>query len=63
MPTRNGRKRYALFLRKGVINIDNKKMGKGFFPLDEGFNSEVSNYYSKAYLPAFNENQERKYWD
>ncbi|MBK5272224.1 MAG: tRNA-guanine transglycosylase, partial [Bacteroidia bacterium] len=35
---------------KGVINIDNKKWEKDFSPLDDGFDCEVSNYYSKAYL-------------
>ena len=49
MPTRNGRNA-MLFTTKGVINIDNKKWEKDFSPLDDGFNCEVSNYYSKAYL-------------
>ncbi len=49
MPTRNGRNA-MLFTTQGVINIDNKKWGKDFSPLDEGLNCEVSNYYSKAYL-------------
>lgn len=49
MPTRNGRNA-MLFTSKGVINIDNKKWEKDFSPLDDGFDCEVSNYYSKAYL-------------
>ena len=39
-----------LFTTKGVINIDNKKWEKDFSPIDDGFESEMSNYYSKAYL-------------
>ncbi|MEP6949739.1 MAG: tRNA guanosine(34) transglycosylase Tgt, partial [Ginsengibacter sp.] len=49
MPTRNGRNA-MLFTSSGVINIDNKKWEKDFSPLDEGIDSEISNYYSKAYL-------------
>lgn len=49
MPTRNGRNA-MLFTTKGVINIDNKKWENDFSPLDDGLDSEVSNYYSKAYL-------------
>jgi queuine tRNA-ribosyltransferase len=49
MPTRNGRNA-MLFTSNGVINIDNKKWEKDFSPLDEGIDSEISNYYSKAYL-------------
>jgi queuine tRNA-ribosyltransferase len=49
MPTRNGRNA-MLFTTKGVINIDNKKWEKDFSALDDGFDCEVSNYYSKAYL-------------
>ncbi|MGB3007766.1 MAG: tRNA guanosine(34) transglycosylase Tgt [Chitinophagaceae bacterium] len=49
MPTRNGRNA-MLFTTKGVINIDNKKWEKDFSPIDDGFESEMSNYYSKAYL-------------
>ena len=49
MPTRNGRNA-MLFTTNGVINIDNKKWEKDLSPLDDGFDSEVSNYYSKAYL-------------
>jgi queuine tRNA-ribosyltransferase len=39
-----------LFTTKGVINIDNKKWEKDFSVIDDGFESPVSNYYSKAYL-------------
>jgi queuine tRNA-ribosyltransferase len=49
MPTRNGRNA-MLFTTNGVINIDNKKWEKDFSPLDDGFDCEVSNYYSKSYL-------------
>lgn len=49
MPTRNGRNA-MLFTTQGVINIDNKKWEKDFSPIDDGFECEMSNYYSKAYL-------------
>ena len=49
MPTRNGRNA-MLFTSNGVINIDNKKWEKDFSPIDTGFDCEVSNFYSKAYL-------------
>ncbi|MEI9810312.1 MAG: tRNA guanosine(34) transglycosylase Tgt [Bacteroidota bacterium] len=49
MPTRNGRNG-MLFTTEGVINIDNKKWEFDFSPIDEGLDSTVSNYYSKAYL-------------
>jgi len=49
MPTRNGRNA-MLFTTKGIINIDNKKWENDFSVLDDGFDCEVSNYYSKAYL-------------
>ena len=49
MPTRNGRNA-MLFTSRGVINIDNKKWEKDFSPIDDGIDSEVSNFYSKAYL-------------
>ena len=49
MPTRNGRNA-MLFTSKGVINIDNKKWEKDFSVIDDGFESEISNHYSKAYL-------------
>ena len=49
MPTRNGRNA-MLFTTQGVINIDNKKWEKDFSVLDDGFDCEVSNYYSKTYL-------------
>jgi len=49
MPTRNGRNA-MLFTTKGVINIDNKKWENDFSPIDDGFDCEMSNYYSKAYL-------------
>ena len=49
MPTRNGRNA-MLFITKGVINIDNKKWEHDFSPIDDGFDCEVSNYYSRSYL-------------
>ena len=49
MPTRNGRNA-MLFTSNGVINIDNKKWEKDFSVIDDGFDSPVSNFYSKAYL-------------
>jgi len=49
MPTRNGRNA-MLFTSKGVINIDNKKWEKDFSVIDDGIDSVISNYYSKAYL-------------
>ena len=49
MPTRNGRNA-MLFTSKGVISIDNKKWEKDFSVIDDGFECETSNYYSKAYL-------------
>jgi queuine tRNA-ribosyltransferase len=49
MPTRNGRNA-MLFTTKGVINIDNKKWEFDYSPIDDGLDSEISNYYSKAYL-------------
>jgi queuine tRNA-ribosyltransferase len=49
MPTRNGRNA-MLFTSSGIINIDNKKWENDFSVLDDGFDSPVSNYYSKAYL-------------
>ncbi len=49
MPTRNGRNA-MLFTSKGVINIDNKKWEKDYSPIDDGFESNISNFYSKAYL-------------
>ena len=49
MPTRNGRNA-MLFTTKGIINIDNKKWEHDFSPIDDGFDCEVSNYYSRSYL-------------
>jgi queuine tRNA-ribosyltransferase len=49
MPTRNGRNA-MLFTSKGIVNIDNKKWEFDFSPIDDGCPSEVSQYYSKAYL-------------
>ena len=49
MPTRNGRNA-MLFTTNGIINIDNKKWEHDFSPVDDGFDGEVSNYYSKSYL-------------
>jgi len=49
MPTRNGRNA-MLFTTNGIINIDNKKWEHDFSPIYDGFDCEVSNYYSKSYL-------------
>lgn len=49
MPTRNGRNA-MLFTSKGIINIDNKKWGKDFSPIDDGIECGISNFYNKAYL-------------
>ncbi|HNL82623.1 MAG TPA: tRNA-guanine transglycosylase, partial [Chitinophagaceae bacterium] len=43
---RNG----MLFTTQGVINIKNKKWATDFSPIDTGLPSEISNFYSKAYL-------------
>jgi queuine tRNA-ribosyltransferase len=49
MPTRNGRNG-MLFTSEGIINIKNKKWTDDFSPIDPYGPSEVSLYYSKAYL-------------
>lgn len=49
MPTRNGRNG-MLFTTRGVVNIDNKKWENDFSAIDDGFESPLSNEYSKAYL-------------
>ena len=49
MPTRNGRNA-MLFTTRGIVNIDNKKWEHDFSPIDDGFDCDVSNYYSKSYL-------------
>jgi queuine tRNA-ribosyltransferase len=49
MPTRNGRNG-MLFTSEGIINIKNNKWADDFSPIDPSGPSEVSLYYSKAYL-------------
>jgi queuine tRNA-ribosyltransferase len=49
MPTRNGRNA-MLFTTEGVINIDNKKWEHDLSPIDPQLPSNVSRFYSKAYL-------------
>jgi len=49
MPTRNARNG-MLFTTEGIINIRNERWKMDFSPLDSGFHSHVSNFYSKAYL-------------
>jgi queuine tRNA-ribosyltransferase len=49
MPTRNGRNG-MLFTTQGVINIRNKKWATDFSSIDPELPSEISQYYSKAYL-------------
>ena len=49
MPTRNARNG-MLFTSEGIINIRNEKWKDDFSPIDVGFPSYVSQFYSKAYL-------------
>lgn len=49
MPTRNGRNG-MLFTSEGTINIRNKRWAGDFSPIDAYGPSQVSLYYSKAYL-------------
>ncbi len=49
MPTRNGRNG-MVFTGEGIINIRNRKWMDDFSPIDQDGPSEVSLYYSKAYL-------------
>ncbi len=49
MPTRNGRNG-MLFTTQGVVNIKNKRWAEDFFPIDEGLDCSVSNFYTRAYL-------------
>ncbi|MDZ7739645.1 MAG: tRNA guanosine(34) transglycosylase Tgt [Bacteroidales bacterium] len=49
MPTRNGRNG-MLFTAGGIINIKNLKWADDFSPIDRNGPSDVSSYYSKAYL-------------
>ncbi|AEL26113.1 tRNA guanosine(34) transglycosylase Tgt [Cyclobacterium marinum] len=49
MPTRNARNG-MLFTTEGIINIRNERWKMDFSPIDSGFHSHVSNFYSKAYI-------------
>jgi queuine tRNA-ribosyltransferase len=49
MPTRNGRNG-MVFTSKGVTNIKKKKWATDLSVIDDGFISNISNYYTKAYL-------------
>jgi queuine tRNA-ribosyltransferase len=49
MPTRCGRNG-RLFTTQGIIHIKNNCWKKDFSALDEGFNSPISNGYTKGYL-------------
>ncbi len=49
MPTRNGRNG-MLFTSQGVINIRNKKWASDFSSIDPGIESEMSQFYTKAYM-------------
>jgi queuine tRNA-ribosyltransferase len=49
MPTRNARNG-MLFTTEGIINIRNEKWKDDFSAIDLGFENEVSNFYTKAYL-------------
>ncbi len=49
IPTRNGRNG-MLFTKEGIINIKNEKWRKDFSPIEEGGESFVDEYFTKAYL-------------
>lgn len=49
MPTRNARNG-MLFTSEGIINIRNEKWKDDLSPIDESLESEISAFYSKAYL-------------
>ncbi|SHM55201.1 queuine tRNA-ribosyltransferase [Cyclobacterium lianum] len=49
MPTRNARNG-MLFTSEGIINIRNEKWKMDFSPIDTGFPSHVSSFYTRAYL-------------
>jgi queuine tRNA-ribosyltransferase len=49
MPTRNARNG-MLFTSEGIINIRNEKWKEDLSPIDTGIKSEVSSFYSRAYL-------------
>ena len=49
MPTRNGRNG-MLFTSEGIINIKNRRWTDDFSPIDPSGPSEISIWYSKAYL-------------
>ncbi|MCC5938281.1 MAG: tRNA guanosine(34) transglycosylase Tgt [Lunatimonas sp.] len=49
MPTRNARNG-MLFTTEGIINIRNERWKADFSPIDMGFESAISNVYTKAYL-------------
>lgn len=49
MPTRNARNG-MLFTTEGIINIRNEKWKADFSPIDAGFPSYVSSFYTRAYL-------------
>jgi queuine tRNA-ribosyltransferase len=49
MPTRNGRNG-MLFTSEGIVNIKNRRWINDFSPIDPEAPSEVSAFYSKAYL-------------
>ncbi|WP_439483522.1 tRNA guanosine(34) transglycosylase Tgt [Cyclobacterium plantarum] len=49
MPTRNARNG-MLFTTEGIINIRNEKWKADFSPIDTGFPSHVSSFYTRAYL-------------
>ena len=49
MPTRNGRNG-MLFTSEGIINIKNRRWTDDFSPIDPAGPSDISLFYSKAYL-------------
>ncbi len=58
MPTRNARNG-MLFTAEGILNIKNEKWKKDFSPIDSTINSEISGFYSKAYLRHLMVSKER----
>lgn len=49
MPTRNARNG-MLFTSEGILNMRNEKWKDDFSPIDTAIDSQVSSFYSKAYL-------------
>ncbi len=58
MPTRNARNG-MLFTAEGIINIKNEKWKNDLSPIDTTINSDISGFYSKAYLRHLTVSKER----